>query len=359
MSTAMNCPPTALPAPPAARHAALRRAILLVVALSAVGALLYALRLANSYPRTDDAFVQADTIGVASQVAGRVASLQVKNNAAVRKGEILFTLDARPFELDAERLRAQLATLEQQILLARRQVSAQQYAAQASTATVARAADNAAQRQSTLARLEPLLADEFVTREQVDQARTARNTAAAELQAATLEQKRAVSAVSGVEALTAQRRELAAAIAHADYQLEQTVVRAPFDGRVVDLHLSEGEFATPGKPLFTLIDTRAWYVVANFRETELAKLRPGAAAQVYLMSDPAVTWSGSVESIGWGVLPDEGGSVQGLPKVPKSINWVHVAQRFPVRIRIARPASDLFRIGASAVVTLDGQAPRP
>ena len=335
-----------------AGHAGRRRLLLLAVGVLALAALAYAVSFVNNYPRTDDAFVQADTIGVASQVSGRIVSIKTRDNATVAKGDILFTIDARPYELDAERLRAQLATLEAQIGLTQRQVDAQRYASEAAGANVARARQNAAQRQSTLRRMEPLLAEEFVTGEQVDQARTARVAADADLQSALLDRKRAASAVSGVDALTAQKRELAAAIAHADYLLEQTVVRAPFDGRVVDLHIAEGEFAAAGKPLFTMIDTRAWYVVANFRETELKKMRPGAAARVYLMSDPEQQFDGVVDSIGWGVLPDEGGSAQGLPKVPRSINWVHVAQRFPVRIRVSDPADALFRVGASAVAVI-------
>lgn len=323
-----------------------------IVALLTLAALAYSVSFVSSYPRTDDAFVQADAIGVASQVAGRIVSLKVRDNAVVAKGDILFIVDRRPYELDAERLRAQLTTLEAQIGLTQRQVDAQRYAAEASGSNVKRARQNAAQRQSSLQRLEPLLTDDFVTKEQVEQARTAHATAEADLQSALLERKRATSAVSGVDALQAQKHELAAAIAHADYLLEQTVVRAPFDGRVVDLGISEGAFAVSGKPLFTLIDTRTWYVVANFRETELLRMRPGTGASVYLMMAPENRFDGAVDSIGWGVLPDEGGSAQGLPKVPRSINWVHVAQRFPVRIRISNPSAALFRIGASAVVTI-------
>jgi multidrug efflux system membrane fusion protein len=131
-------------------------------------------------------------------------------------------------------------------------------------------------------------------------------------------------------------------------------VRAPFDGRVVDLDISEGEFAATGRRLFTLVDTRNWYVIANFRETELRNIRPGMSAEVYLMMDRSQHFKGTVHSIGWGVSPDEGGSSGGLPKVPRSINWVRVAQRFPVRIRIEDPQPDLFRIGASAVAVVPG-----
>jgi len=329
---------------------------LIIIAVLAIGAAAYAIGFIDTHPRTNDAFAQADAIGVASQVGGRIVELKVKDNAAVRKGDVLFTIDPRPYRFEAERLQAQLITLERQIGLTQRQVDAQKFAALASAASVTRAEQSAAQRESTLTRMEPLLKGEFVTQEQVDQARTARDTSQSELKAALLEHKRALSAVSGVDALVAQKKELEAAIANAEYQLEQTVVRAPFDGRVVDLNIAEGEYASVGRPLFTLIDTRTWYVVANFRETELPSIRPGTHVSVYLMIDPGRKFKGVVDSIGWGVLPDEGGSAQGLPQVPKSINWVHVAQRFPVRIRVADPAPDLFRIGASAVAVVTPSA---
>jgi membrane fusion protein, multidrug efflux system len=330
--------------------------LIIIVAVLAIAAAAYAIGFTDTHPRTNDAFAQADAIGVASQVGGRIIELKVKDNAAVKKGDVLFTIDPRPYRYEAERLQAQLVTLERQIGLTQRQVDAQKFAALASEATVTRAEQSAAQRESTLARMEPLLKGEFVTKEQVDQARTARDTAQSELKAALLEHKRAQSAVSGVDALVAQKKELDAAIANAEYQLEQTVVRAPFDGRVVDLNIAEGEYASVGRPLFTLIDTRTWYVVANFRETELPSIRPGTHVSVYLMIDPSRKFKGVVDSIGWGVLPDEGGSAQGLPQVPKSINWVHVAQRFPVRIRVTDPAPDLFRIGASAVAVVTPSA---
>jgi multidrug efflux system membrane fusion protein len=92
-------------------------------------------------------------------------------------------------------------------------------------------------------------------------------------------------------------------------------------------------------------------VVANFRESELRNIRPGTPTTVYLMTNSDERFQGTVESIGYGVLPDDGGSViEGLPRVKRTINWVRVAQRFPVRILVTDPDPELFRIGASAVV---------
>lgn len=110
------------------------------------------------------------------------------------------------------------------------------------------------------------------------------------------------------------------------------------------------------RPIFTLIDTRHWYVIANFRETDLKNIRSGTPATIRLMSDSGKTFEGKVDLIGYGVLPDDGGLVLGgLPKVSRSINWVRVAQRFPVKIMVDKPDPEMFRIGASAVANLEPQ----
>jgi len=97
-------------------------------------------------------------------------------------------------------------------------------------------------------------------------------------------------------------------------------------------------------------------VIANFRETDLSNIHPGANATVRLMSDSGKTFQGKVDSIGYGVLPDDGGIVMGgLPRVSRSINWVRVAQRFPVKIRVDSPDAEMFRIGASAVANLESK----
>jgi multidrug efflux system membrane fusion protein len=277
----------------------------------------------------------------------------VRDNQAVKKGDVLFEVDPVPYEHSLARSKAALAVLEKQIVLTRREVRAQQIGAEAARANVPRAQAIAKQAEETFNRIEPLLAKEFVTAEQVDQARTAKLSTAAGLQVAQRDAERAAAAVSGTDALEARLAELRAIVAKDEYDLAQTVVRAPFDGRVIDLDIAEGEFAATGRRLFTLIDTRRWFVIANFRETALKEIRPGMTAEVYLMTDPSRRFTGSVDSIGFGVFPEEGGgSLQGLPRVPRSINWVRVAQRFPVRIHIDEPPADLFRIGASAVALI-------
>ncbi|HKA40628.1 MAG TPA: multidrug transporter subunit MdtN [Burkholderiales bacterium] len=331
----------------------LGRFVGLAIVVAAIALIVYVIHYLDQSPRTDDAFVRADTIGVAPQVSGRIIRLRVQDNQAVKKGDVLFEIDPVPYQHTLERSRAALDSLEKQIGLSQRDVRAQQLGAAAARANIGRAEAQARQAADTLDRIEPLLAKEYVTPEQVDQARTAKRSADSALQVARRDAERAAAGVSGVDALVAKLGELRAAVAMAEYDLDHTVMRAPFNGRVIDLDIAEGEFAATGRRLFTMINTQNWYVIANFRETALKEIRPGMAAEVYLMSDPSRRFAGTVHSIGFGVFPEEGGaSANGLPRVPRSINWVRVAQRFPVRIRIDEPQADLFRIGASAVALI-------
>lgn len=323
---------------------------IVLIAVVLLGIVLWRL---DRAPDTDDAYVYADTINVVPEVSGRIIELPVRDNQAVRQGDLLLRIDPRPYQAALDQARARLDTLNNQIVLTQRSVNAQQYNADSVHAAVERARAVANQAADTLRRTEPLLAQGYVSAEEVDRARTAQRAAQAELNTAVREAQRASAAVSGVDALVAQRAEVKAQIAIAELNLEFTEVRAPFDGRVVSLRTTVGQFASALKPVFTLIDTRHWYVVANFRETELKNVHAGTPSTVYLMSDTARRFTGVVDSVGYGVLPDDGGVVQeGLPNVQRTINWVHVSQRFPVKIAVHDPDPELFRLGTSAVAIL-------
>ena len=114
-----------------------------------------------------------------------------------------------------------------------------------------------------------------------------------------------------------------------------------------------------------MIDSRAWWVVANFRETQLKHVAPGSQADVFLMSHENLPLRGVIESIGYGVTPDPSvagvSSSPGLPAVQRSLSWVHLAARYPVRIRIESPPAGLLRIGETAVAVVHpaaGTGPR-
>src|SRR5262249_32574412 len=167
-------------------------------------------------------------------------------------------------------------------------------------------------------------------------------------------------AQSALETLIAQREGAVAAVKLAALNLSYCKVVAPFPGRVISLNISPGAYASAGIPVFSMLDTRKWYVMANFREGEIPYLAPGADVDVYLVAAPDRHFAGKVEGIGWAVDPSGEFDVpHGLPYLRRELNWVRVAQRFPVRIEIENPDPGLFRMGASAVAVLQSSpAPR-
>jgi multidrug efflux system membrane fusion protein len=340
----------------------------------------------NYYPRTDDAEVFANFIGIAPQVDGPLIRLNVKDNQFVKKGDLLYEIDERPYQYALERAISEQAALEGQVSDERRKIAALVSAVSVSQANIHSAeadvasSERAVNRQraewtyasNNLHRLEPLLTRQFVTVDQVDRARTSElaesealrqaesrlQFSQAALNSALAQHEQTQHAVTTLEPLVNQRGAMAAAVKNARYNLTNCRVYAPFDARVTNLTISEGAYAHVGQQMFTLIDARTWWAIGNFREGQLKRIAPGTRADVYVMSRPNVRFSGVVDSIGFGVTPDPDviGHLQpGLPDVQRTLNWVHLASRYPVRVRVENPTPDLFRVGESAVVTIRGR----
>src|SRR5215831_17258265 len=290
------------------RHNFVRKIVSLIVVIGAVVITLYVWGIIERHPRTDDATARANVVGIAPRVSGQTIKLNVQDNQAVKKGDVLFEIDPEDYKLVLEKAKAELATVDQQL----------------------------AQAQDTLHRLEPLLPHGFTTADAVDKARTA------------------------VTTLQAQREGAIASINLEQLHLSYCKVIAPFDGRVINLNISAGAHVSAGVPVFSLLDTSKWYVIANFREAELRHMSPGTEAIVYLSSAPNQRFRGKVQGIGWAVKPE--GEVDlpasGVPYVKRELNWVRVAQRFPVRIEVENPDQELFRMGASAVAIIKGPPPK-
>jgi multidrug efflux system membrane fusion protein len=328
---------------------------------------------------------------------------------------LLFEIDDRPYAYALERAKSDLRALEGQIADERRiiagkesGVSVAEASRSSAEANLARAAASVEQAKADVAnakaaieradaelayasnnfhRIEPLLAKQFVTVDQVDQAHTLQATrsqaaqqarsqlalAEAGLNVAAAQYRQAVAVVeqsnkqvdqaahnvTTLEPLLGQVPGKQAAIKTAQYNFDNCRVYAPFDARVTNLTISEGAYTTAGQQIFTLIDTRIWWVIANFRETQLQHITTGTRTDVYVLSKPSVRFSGVVDSVGYGVTPDAelvGHLTQpGLPDVQRTLNWVHLASRFPVRVRIQSQPSDVFRLSESAVVVIRGE----
>lgn len=297
------------PADPVKWRKFIRKVISVVVVAGAVVISLYVWSAVERHPRTDDAAARANVVGIAPRVSGQILNLNVQDNQAVQKGDVLFEIDPEDYRLILEKAKAELAALDRQIV----------------------------QAHDTLRRLEPLQPKGFATAETVDKARTIEET------------------------LRAQRAGVVAAINLEELHVAYCKVVAPYSGRVINLNLSAGAHVTVGVPVFSLLDTSKWYVVANFREAEIRHIAPGNEAVVYLSSAPNQRFRGKVQGIGWAVKPE--GEIDlppaGVPYVKRELNWVRVAQRFPVRIEVENPDLDLFRMGASAVAIIKGPPQEP
>jgi multidrug efflux system membrane fusion protein len=379
----------------------------LAIVIGAVLVCLIAIWVYMNRPETDDATMRANFIGIAPHASGHIVQLLVKDNQFVQEGDLLFTIDPRPYEHTVARAKANLVLTRKEVdALIKALKVADAAIAKANAQLAASAAEiERAEAQSIAAeagvqraqgefkkaddhfkRLEPLLAKELTTADLVEAARTERlvaETGVSQAEKALSAAKSAVTAAKAqhlaVEAALEQSKvdrlraednigregdfnarigAAEAQLAEAELDLGYCKVRAPFNGKVVNLDISLGEFAHSGTQVFTLVDTRTWYVVANFRETQLKHIQEGAPAEIYLQFKGGKRFRGKVVGPGWAVVPEYGTSTMGLPNVPRNLDWVRLAQRFPVRIEVEKP-DDSFRIGASAVVTITGRAPPP
>jgi membrane fusion protein, multidrug efflux system len=384
-----------------------------VMVLLAITALILVYSVSTWHPQTDDAEIFANYIGIAPVVEGPILHLNVADNQHVKQGDLLFQIDDRPYKYALDHAVSDQAALEGEIVDEQRRIQAEVHAVTASGAATRSASANVDRAQASireaeadiahsqaaldrlkaestyaennLHRIEPLLAKQYVTVDQVDQARTTEHASAqsvheaesqlalnrahlnsmlaalaqaqASAEQSTAQLHQSQSSVLTLDPLVGQRKGRAAAIANAQYNYNQCRVYAPFDARVTSLNISEGAYAHAGQEIFTLIDTRVWWVLANFRETQLKHVQPGMTADVYVMSDPGLRFRGVVESTGYGVIPDPsvlGRITSGLPDVQRTLSWVHLASRYPVRIRIQSPPSEAIRLGESAVVVIRG-----
>jgi len=327
--------------------------ISLAIIAIGIAAGLYTERQISIHPSTDDATIDADVVHVASAVGGRIIELPVAENAKVSKGDLLFRIDPEPHRLAVEQAEAELGVAKGALDSRRRTISTDKSNATIASEQIKRAQTNLELATRTVDRLRPLVAKAYVPAQQFDQAQTAQRDATTSLQQARHQESAALSAVGTEDAATAAIQARQAALAIAKRALDDTVVRAWHDGRVVGLTVLSGEMVVPSQALFTLINTEEWFAVGNFRETDLHAIAAGDCATVYSMIDRNQPIKGVVESIGWGVLDEERVNLpRSVPYVQRSMNWVRIAQRFPVRIRLERPPEQLMRLGASAVVQI-------
>jgi multidrug resistance efflux pump len=297
-------------------------------------------------PFTTDAYVQAYVVQIAARVEGQVVRVYVQENQAVKKGELLFEIDPRPFKhrvnfLEAKRVQAtyQVAQMESELAAAKaeeaRLVAEEGYAQVVhdqeivifkGDATTERRYKDAVQKYKA--------------------AKAARERSQAQIRKA----EQALAARIGEEhALVA---EVEAQLAEARLNLNWTRVYAPANGYVTNVQLRDGSYVHVGVPVLTFVDSDQWWVVANYRENSLENVQPGQRVGLTFNTYPGRIFPGVVESVGWGVNQGQGAPSGNLPAVPEPRNWIRLSQRFQVRITPELPQGYPLRVGATASVAV-------
>jgi membrane fusion protein (multidrug efflux system) len=318
-------------------------ALLVLLAVTIGGVLLY-WRHTELYPSTDNAYTGANVVRVAAQINGVVIHVYVRDDDKVATGDPLFDLDPTLYEAALRNARAQFD------------------AATAAAGTAADALKAAADKLETArAGLEDAIGKYRQAKDAQkpgeppsDQLTTALKGWHDALQAfdsAESDFQKAQGAKLTITTPTTQLRSAAAGLDKATHDVVQTHVVAPGSGWITNASLRPGAIVQAGTPVFALIEEGHWWVDANFKETDLGRIRPGQKASIRLDMYPGLNLDGTVESISAG----SGATFSVLPPENATGNWVKVTQRFPVRIKItsAPDSNKPLRVGASATVSID------
>jgi len=346
--------------------------ILIVLGAIVTGTLVW--RINYQHPRTNDAMVRANIVGIAPEVSGRIVELHVEDNQYVKQGDLLYVIDPRPYQAKLAQAKAELQIAEKDVDSRRASSGSAELAIErlehqraAAAAEVARIEAEDKYLHSYLERIEPLAKKQYVTVDQLRQAQSKYAASRAELADAQAKElsarsaideaksdsRRAVSLIAQVGDVNARIEAAKAVVTAAELDVEYCSVRAPFNAYVTNLNTREGEYTKAGTQLFALVDDRHWYAIANFKETYLQSIKPGQEADVFLVGYPGKRYRGVVTGIGWANSPDNIKQQGVLPEVDRTLNWVVLASRFPVRIEISeRDPEHPLRMGMTAFVTV-------
>jgi multidrug resistance efflux pump len=280
-------------------------------------------------------------------------NVAVVDNQAVRAGDLLFQIDPRPFRIQVEQARAELDLTGQGVTALADAVTSAEAGVRYNKARLRLA-------ETQWRRVEPLSKIGAVPFQDRDKALASLDGAKAGLDNARAELDQARANLGEVDDNNAEIRAAVAQLESAELEASYATVVASVNGFVTDLALSTGSYANVGSPMLSLVNTDSWRVVAYYKETQLKRIRAGQPADVYLPAYPGVRFEGSVQGIGWGIeQQDSEGELgpDGVPTVSPTVDWVRMAQRFPVRITLVnRDPAHPLRKGMRATVRIDATA---
>jgi len=332
----------------------LRWPLMSLAAIAVLGGGAYFYIKGSRYQSTDDAYAQAATMSISANVGGRVSEIEVRDNELVQRGATLFKLDDAPFRIAVSDATAHLADTRLQI-----ESLKSTYRQRLVELRAARDTQRYAQQQFD--RQTRLLAPGIASQTQFDQA--AHGLDAARQQVANVQQQIGVALANlgGDPNIAPERHPLVAqaqaALDRAQLNLSYTVISAPTDGVVAKVEqLQVGDTIAASAPVFALVSTRDVWIEANFKEVQLARMRPGQTATVEIDRYPDRRFSAEVTS----VSPSTGSQFSMLPPENATGNWVKVVQRVPVRLQLTQvDAGFLLQAGLSANVTVDTHSHDP
>lgn len=317
----------------------------LLLTVAAAGGWMYQ-RNAALYPSTDDAYVGAHVVQIAPLVSGRIEAIDVHDYQHVTAGDVLVRIDPRPLQAALDGAQARLA-------LARQQAAALDAAVAAAHANQREAEASLADTERQTSRVLTLATKGDASQAERDDATAKLKTAQAALAAAKANVTAAEQQLGAPGEANANVKAARAAVDSAALDLEHATIKAPAAGIVGEVDVRPGGVVSAGLALFPLVDGSDWWVDANFKETDIEKIKPGQPAVVALDLYPGRTISGTVVALS----PASGASFSLLPPQNATGNWVKVTQRFPVRVALrVRDPSPPMRIGASASVSIDTTA---
>lgn len=336
------------PTPPARKRGMQR--FLLLVAIPLVAALAggFIYLKGGRYVETDNAYLKADKVPVSAEVSGTVKEVLVSENQAVKAGQSLFRLDTAPFEVAKAKADAQLAQARTDLTA----LKASYYAKQAEITQARTKYDFALREQQRQA---DLVAKHFISSTVFDQAKEATELAKQQIDVLQEDLKSIAESLGGNPDTPLERQpayqSAQAELAQAKLNLSRTTVYAPLDGSVSQPP-KPGQYVTAGGMALALVGSNDLWIEANFPETDLTYVHPGQPVTIRVDTYPGKTWNGEVDSLS----PATGAEFSIIPAQNATGNWVKIAQRVPVRIKLASSDADNvqeLRAGLSTEVEID------